>query len=70
MYLALKFVLNKNQSGCLTTCFNVTLAPPFEGKASSTLMFHNGISLKLVVETNMGKATSVDNGKNILEVPI
>ena len=49
--------------------FIVTLAP-LESKTSSTLIFRNAISLKLVVGTYMGGATPVYNGKNILEVPV
>ena len=43
---------------------------PLESKASSTLMFRNTISLKLVVVTCMGGVTPVYNGKNILGVPL
>ena len=50
-------------------CFIITLAL-LERKASSTMMLHNAISLKLVVGTYMGGATSVYNGKNILGVPL
>ena len=53
-------------TGC-DICFIVTLAY-LESKASSTLMFRNVISLKLVVGTYMGGATPVYNGKNILGV--
>ena len=62
VYLGLKFVLNKNESYCSTTCFIVRLAP-LAGKASSTLMFRNVISLKLVAGTYMGGFTPVYNGK-------
>ena len=49
--------------------FIVTLEP-LESKASYTLMFHDAISLKVVVGTYMGGATSVYNEKNILGVPL
>ena len=55
-------------TGC-DICFIVTLAS-LESKASSTLMFRNVISLKLVVRTYMGGATPVYNGKNIPGVPL
>ena len=35
-----------------------------------TMMFHNAISLKVVVRTYMGGATKVYNGKNILGTPL
>ena len=69
VHLGSKFVLNKNQSGWSTTSFIVRLAP-LAGKASSTLMFRNAISLELVVGTYIGGAAPVYNGKNILGVPL
>ena len=68
VHLGLKFVLNKNQCGCLTTFVIVRLAP-LEGTVSSTLMLSYIISLKLIVGTYMDGTTLVDNGKNILGVP-
>ena len=47
----------------------VTLAL-LKSKASSTMMFRNAISLKLVVITYMGGATPMYSGKNTLEVSL
>ena len=56
-----------NWVGCFV-CFIVTLAL-LESKASSTMMFHNTISLNLVVGTYMGAATSIYKWKNTLGAP-
>ena len=72
VHLAFKFVLKKNWlvddfSQCIYLIVTMTF---LKSKASSTMMFCNAISLKLVVGTYMGGVTLVYNGKNILGAPL
>ena len=65
VHLAFKFVLKKNWlvddfSQCIYLIVTMTF---LKSKASSTMMFCNAISLKLVVGTYMGGVTLVYNGK-------
>ena len=52
-----------NWVGCLFHCLTLAF---LECKSSSTIMFRNAISVKLVVETYMGDATVLYNRKHIL----